>query len=580
MSQIIPIYIPTYINSAEYSPARVLPRLFFYNGLLDCEKYYIEEGDATYGGISQQQFAFPYFDNYNVVSGSFPTTDSRTLLFNNENAVYGEVPTETLYSEYWEKYISLLYNPKTRLLNCSAIIPLADYFNMELNDIVNFRGNYYHLRAINDYSLKTGGCTLQLLGPIISDSLKGILFPCNFEFSVGVPSSTTTTTTTTAGPTTTTTASPTTTTTTAPTTTTTSTTSTTTTTTTTAPTPGVQTAGLALRVNCGSYSASVDGVWYDISGNGNNGLVSGSPMFNSSSLGIAFNGSNNFVTFPSTLVASPSSSWTMQFYGSIYSQSVVNYDFFNKDNYTNGWDLIWDASNNRWVYRDTGFDMTKNIFTQTYASKSLWTFTGVEGGDITVYQNTTYLGLFGFSGQVNAWNDSSNPFKFGWNADADSTFFKGTVQELLVYNRTLNSAEIAANFFEITSQSCVVPAPTYCAAFNAQSGDVYPVVGANDSTTGILTNCGENTVYIYGVFNSGTNTSGTTSADNITIGSTILTFNNTISGSNQTFYTDSGYTLITGSLLSTTLVKQDGLTNGSTLRLGYATVPSGSITII
>ena len=171
MSQIIPIYIPTYINSAQYSPARVLPRLFFYNGLLDCEKYYIEEGDETYGGIAQQQFAFPYFDNYNVVSGSFPTTDSRTLLFNNENAVYGEVPTGTLYSEYWEKYIELLYNPKTRLLECAAIIPLADYVKMELNDIVNFRGNYYHLRAINDYSLKTGDCNLQLLGPIIPDSL-------------------------------------------------------------------------------------------------------------------------------------------------------------------------------------------------------------------------------------------------------------------------------------------------------------------------------------------------------------------------------------------------------------------------
>jgi len=64
-----------------------------------------------------------------------------------------------------------LYNPKTRLLNCSAIIPLADYVKMELNDVVNFRGNYYHLRAINEYSLKTGECQLQLLGPIIPDTI-------------------------------------------------------------------------------------------------------------------------------------------------------------------------------------------------------------------------------------------------------------------------------------------------------------------------------------------------------------------------------------------------------------------------
>jgi hypothetical protein len=171
MSQIIPIYIPTYINNAEYAPARVLPRLLFYNGLVECEQYYIESGSLAVGGVSHEQTAFPYFDNYNVVTGSFPTTDSRTLLFNNENASYGEIPTGTLYTEYWETYIDLLYDPKTRILNCSAIIPLADYFKMELNDIVNFRGNYYHLRSINDYSLKDGTCNLQLLGPLIPDAL-------------------------------------------------------------------------------------------------------------------------------------------------------------------------------------------------------------------------------------------------------------------------------------------------------------------------------------------------------------------------------------------------------------------------
>jgi hypothetical protein len=169
MSQIIPIYIPTYINNADYTPARVLPRLLFYNGLLDCQTYWIESGSATFGGVTYQQNAFPYFDNYNVVTGSFPTTDSDSLLFNNEAASYGEVPTNSLYTTYWEKYIEFLYNPKTRILNCSAIIPLADYFKMELNDIVNFRGNYWHLRAINDYSLKTGECELQLLGPVIPD---------------------------------------------------------------------------------------------------------------------------------------------------------------------------------------------------------------------------------------------------------------------------------------------------------------------------------------------------------------------------------------------------------------------------
>jgi hypothetical protein len=174
MSQIIPIYIPTFISDQNYNPTRVLPHLYFYNGLIDCQPYYIESGSLTAAGVGYEQNKFPYFDNYNVVTGSFPTTNSESLLFNNENASYGEIPIDNLYTQYWETYIELLYNPKTRLLTCEAIIPLADYFKIELNDIVNFRGNYYHLRAINDYSLKTGECNLQLLGPVISDALDNL----------------------------------------------------------------------------------------------------------------------------------------------------------------------------------------------------------------------------------------------------------------------------------------------------------------------------------------------------------------------------------------------------------------------
>jgi hypothetical protein len=166
MATNIPIYIPTFINSATFAPARVLPHLYFYNGNLDCANWYIEDENTA----ARQQSKFPYFDNYSVVSGSYPTSDSRTLLFNNETAVYGAIPTQTLYSTYWETYVKLLYNPHTRLLNCKAIIPLKDYFEMNLNDIVNFHGNYYHLRAINDYNLSTSECNLQLLGPIIADA--------------------------------------------------------------------------------------------------------------------------------------------------------------------------------------------------------------------------------------------------------------------------------------------------------------------------------------------------------------------------------------------------------------------------
>ena len=216
MSQVIPIYIPTYISDQNYNPTRVLPRLFFYNGLVECEEYWIESGSLTNSGVTFAQNHFPYFDNYNVVSGSFPTIDSDSLLFNNEAASYGEIPVSNLYTKYWETYVNLLYNPVTRLFNCEAIIPLSDYYKMELNDIVEWRGNYYYLRAINEYNLSNGECKIQLLGPLEPPVISGLLpeLECAFTFT----SSVIVTTTTTSGPTTTstTTLAPTTTTTTIP----------------------------------------------------------------------------------------------------------------------------------------------------------------------------------------------------------------------------------------------------------------------------------------------------------------------------------------------------------------------------
>jgi hypothetical protein len=176
MIQQLPIYIPTYISSIDYKPATVLPRLLFYNNLLGCEDFYIEKRGNDVGAFPEYILAttssyFPYFDNYRVEpSSSFPTEESKTLLFNNEKSIYGTTPTGSLYTEFYQTYVSLLYNPKTRLINVAGIIPFADYNDLQLNDIIEWRGNMYHLRAINNYSVKTGKCDLQLLGPIISDT--------------------------------------------------------------------------------------------------------------------------------------------------------------------------------------------------------------------------------------------------------------------------------------------------------------------------------------------------------------------------------------------------------------------------
>ena len=149
----------------------------FYNGQLPATPYWIEGYNPTSASISAVDFYnYPYFDNYSVVTGStLPSTGSYSLLYNNETPNLGTAPTASLIDTYWSTYLGLLYNPRTRLVNAAAVIPLADYFDMELNDLVQFRSNYYHLRAINDYNLTTGECRLQLLGPTIPDTVSTIV---------------------------------------------------------------------------------------------------------------------------------------------------------------------------------------------------------------------------------------------------------------------------------------------------------------------------------------------------------------------------------------------------------------------
>ena len=173
------IYIPTFIADASFAPSNTLPRFFFFNGMKEIKPFRFQyaTSNSLTSFVTTVQSTFPYMDHYNTGSSvdGAPTSDSDSLLFFNESPAYGSAPTNTLFSNYWQNYIELLYDPTTRLIDASANIPLADYFDMELNDIVEFRGNYYHLRAINDYNLVTGECKIQLLGPILQGSLDEIM---------------------------------------------------------------------------------------------------------------------------------------------------------------------------------------------------------------------------------------------------------------------------------------------------------------------------------------------------------------------------------------------------------------------
>jgi hypothetical protein len=224
--------------------------------------------------------------------------------------------------------------------------------------------------------------------------------------------------------------------------------------------------------NAPSYSVISDGlvlwndmttltgsIWYDRSGNQNNGLVSGSALTLTGSLGYEFNGIDNYVTYPITLVGQPSGSWTMQYYGSLPSESI-NRDFFVKDSYANGWDTVFDpvfsspAYTDRFLFRDTGGqDWKKTWNPGRYDQKKLITITvRTDIDSIGLWVNIYYEGAFFDGGPINNFNSANAPFRFGWNADGDATFWKGGVSSILLYNKVLSSEEIYNNYAYFTQQ--------------------------------------------------------------------------------------------------------------------------------
>jgi len=111
------MFIPTFIANAAFQPAQVLPRMFFYNGALETTNYELNNRNGISSRVIEESNVYPYFDHYSAGSGSdVPETDSDSLLFFNEAASLGTTPLNSVYSEYWSKYITLLYDPKTILI--------------------------------------------------------------------------------------------------------------------------------------------------------------------------------------------------------------------------------------------------------------------------------------------------------------------------------------------------------------------------------------------------------------------------------------------------------------------------------
>ena len=103
-----------------------------------------------------------YITNYNrpsnVSSNSFLSTH-----FSVENDEYtGNPVTNSLFSRYYQDYVSNMYDVKTRLITLKGILKLGTLFNYNMNDTVIIRNKEYRINSIKT-TLNTGETELELL---------------------------------------------------------------------------------------------------------------------------------------------------------------------------------------------------------------------------------------------------------------------------------------------------------------------------------------------------------------------------------------------------------------------------------
>jgi hypothetical protein len=113
----------------------------------------------TYQLNNQTQYEYPLCSSYSA----FPTTTaSYSLGFGLEVTINGDMASNTMFVTYWQKYLSRMFSTKSRIVYFSAILPVNEWLNLQLNDTIAVSGNYYKIQAIQ-YDMLNEKAQLELI---------------------------------------------------------------------------------------------------------------------------------------------------------------------------------------------------------------------------------------------------------------------------------------------------------------------------------------------------------------------------------------------------------------------------------
>ena len=110
------------------------------------------------GGTSTQHTSYKAFGQE-----YYDGTDTHSLNFNSQQSTLNnELILNSLYSEYYQNYISNIFNKKTRLIEVNALLPISLLTSIKLNDRLVIRDKRYIINTMK-VDLTTGEVDFELI---------------------------------------------------------------------------------------------------------------------------------------------------------------------------------------------------------------------------------------------------------------------------------------------------------------------------------------------------------------------------------------------------------------------------------
>ena len=141
------------------------PMIFYSNGTLDISGSPIGFLDET--GLTPTP-ANPMNQCMFIanVDNSVAANVTQMITFGLElDPYHGQAFNETLYSQFWEDYITDLYSTSRRVYSFKAILPMTTIYQLKMNDKLVIAGKRYVINEVN-LNLRTREATLELLNDV------------------------------------------------------------------------------------------------------------------------------------------------------------------------------------------------------------------------------------------------------------------------------------------------------------------------------------------------------------------------------------------------------------------------------